>query len=946
MDIHRCRFVPFQPQSINAVAFSHDSDTKKKSPRDLRLAIGRSNGDIEIWNPQGGKWLQETIFRGKKDTSIEGLVWTRETFAEEDVQVGQGRDGLLRLFSINNSASLTEWDLSLGTPKRQSNGNFGELWCIAAQARKQKSEDGSSEGASSQLIAAGCSDGVIVLFSTEDNELRFDRSLAKPPVKSSKVLSITWKDEYTVVAGYDNSTIRVHDIRNKATLRTMSLGKPVEGNETFVWCLKCLPDGTIISGDSSGELKIWDPVNYSLMQRLKTHQSHIMDITANAAGDMIASVGVDRRTVYYQPVAKDGKKAQRWTQSMHRRFHHHDIKAVAAYESKTASVIVSGGVDTIPVVAPLRQWQHEHHRALPHLPQKQQMSSTRERRFVLTWWEHEVCIWHLPHKDHATEAQERDHDLIARLAIKDEESIKCAKISSDGRFVLLSTSASTKLFQLRTSRRNGALAIHTRRVDLPSALSNAGARSVSFSPNGQWLCVVRLNNVICLAKLQYSTSSSDKPVVLDKVVKLHRKPRQGSQTQSALGDYRQAINCVSFSADGRILACGDLSGAVDAWILEGHEDLNDGVASSKTAQDGELSDDSSDNDSDEDENDMGDNKTIIHGQRWERNPNGSNLPRLSSAIIALTFRASMVLSKEPNEALGLHATRHTPHPIAQEMPSSDDRLVVITANHEIIEIDVLKCRLSDWSRRNPASLLPRDFTIQKDRAMGILEDPRAHERLWIYGPTWLFMLDMSQDLHIVYRKGHIGDYDLLELVTNSQKKRKRKVENMERKAKRNTGAGDEMPLHESHAGVGKYGHKFESGADAERQVFSIARLPSPASDDDMEIPSRSSALAAMRRKEIDQRDESLHNGDAFKVNGNDAKVKSGSEEPATKKERPREPWWITMEYRYVFGMATLGSGEDGGDDDSTKGMEVVIIERPMWDVDLPPRFDGGQDWDT
>jgi U3 small nucleolar RNA-associated protein 4 len=303
MDIHRCRFVPYLPHSINAIAFSHNSNTTKKSPAELRLALGRSNGDIEIWNPQAGKWLQETIFRGEREKSIEGLVWTRDTLAKDDVPEGASRGGALRLFSINNSSSVTEWDLALGTPKRHASGNLGDLWCFAAQPLEQGE---AFDEAETPLIAAGSENGSIVIFSTEEGEIRFDRLLAARPVPKAKVLSIAWKDKHTVVAGYDKSRIQIYDVRNKNTLRVMSLGKPAGGNETFVWCLKCLPDGTILSGDSSGELKIWDAGNYSLVQRLKTHQSHIMDITANAIGDMIASVGVDRRTVYYQPATQDG----------------------------------------------------------------------------------------------------------------------------------------------------------------------------------------------------------------------------------------------------------------------------------------------------------------------------------------------------------------------------------------------------------------------------------------------------------------------------------------------------------------------------------------------------------------------------------------------------------------------------------------------------------------
>jgi U3 small nucleolar RNA-associated protein 4 len=940
MDIHRCRFVPYQPHSINAVAFSHASNTKKKSPIELRLAVGRSNGDIEIWNPQAGKWVQETIFRGERDKSIEGLVWTRENLAKDDVPEGASRDGSLRLFSINNSTSVTEWDLALGTPKRHASGNLGDLWCFAAQplGQGQASDEGESP-----LIAAGSESGSIVIFSTEENELRFNRILAARPAPGAKVLSITWKDRHTVVAGYDKSRIQVYDVRNKSTIRVMSLGKPAEGNETFVWCLRSLPDGTILSGDSSGELKVWDAQNYSLVQRLKTHQSHIMDITASTAGDMIASVGVDRRTVYYQPAAQDGLKSQRWTQSMHRRFHQHDVKTIAAYESSSMSVIVSGGVDAVPVVAPLKQWQNEHHRALPHLPQKSQMSSSSKGRLMLTWWEHEVCIWRLPRKESLLGGDERLHDLVARLAIKDEKSITSAQISNGGEFVLLSTTASAKLFQLRTSHRNGSVTLHTRKIRLPPTLSNSGARSVSFSPSGQWLCVVKANNTVCLAKLDRLQSFDEKPIVLEMVVKLHRKPRQANVSRLALGSYSQAINCVAFSGDSRILTVGDLSGAVDAWVLEGHEDFQEDVATVKIAKDDESSDDSSESDPEEDEDDMGDNKTIIQGQRWERNPNGSNLPRLNSAILALAFRASSVpgASNQPNGGIGLHATRHTPHPVAQEMPSTDDRLVVVTAEHQIVEFEVLNCRFSDWSRRNPANLLPSDFTIQKDRAMGIMEDPSSGERLWVYGTSWLFMLDMSKDLHLVHPKGRIGDHNVLEPLTNAQKKRKRKLENSERRPKRNTGAGDEIPHHEAQAGFGKYSQKFAAGENTEREVISIARMPSPASDDELEIPSRSSALAALRRQELDQKYESLPNGNSNRANGitGDSKAETKSAEATV--VSTREPYLISLEYRNVFGMATIGGGEH---DSTSSSMEVVIIERPMFDVDLPPRYDGGQDW--
>src|SRR2546423_6847341 len=173
MDIHRCRFVPYPPSAINALAFSHPSiaSGNQRSPKDLRLALGRANGDIELWNPLGGRWFQETIIRGAKDRSIENLAWTQNWDDEGDGKTP--KDGRLRLFSIGNSTLVTEWDLSLGAPARHANGNFGDLWCFAAQPRwsptlDKKSERGNNASLlTSQYLAAGCSDGAIVLFSTE-----------------------------------------------------------------------------------------------------------------------------------------------------------------------------------------------------------------------------------------------------------------------------------------------------------------------------------------------------------------------------------------------------------------------------------------------------------------------------------------------------------------------------------------------------------------------------------------------------------------------------------------------------------------------------------------------------------------------------------------------------------------------------------------------------------
>lgn len=358
MDIHRCRFVPYLPSAINALAFSHPSSPTSpgKGPSSLRLAIGRANGDIEIWNPLRGAWYQESVFRGAKDRSIEGLVWTQDP--EEVDKSGNIIPGKLRLFSIGYSTVVTEWDLGTGRPARHSAANYGEIWCTAAQPKGQVLKkprrpmgDQLQEGESQiQDLAVGCADGAIVLFSTADNDLQFIRILARPSKKISRVLSLTFQNRHTIIAGHADSTIRIYDMRNGQQVRNMTLGAGPKGGpkETLVWSVKCLFDGTIVSGDSTGMLCFWDGKNYALLQRIKGHEADILDVAVSADGQSVFSGGMDRRTTLYRRTGSGRlEEGHRWAKMTHQRMHQNDVKAMATFETKGLSILVSGGSTTL-----------------------------------------------------------------------------------------------------------------------------------------------------------------------------------------------------------------------------------------------------------------------------------------------------------------------------------------------------------------------------------------------------------------------------------------------------------------------------------------------------------------------------------------------------------------------------------------------------------------------
>jgi len=46
--------------------------------------------------------------------------------------------------------------------------------------------------------------------------------------------------------------------------------------ETLVWAVKVASDGTVISGDSTGSLKIWESKFWSLRQSFQVHKADLL----------------------------------------------------------------------------------------------------------------------------------------------------------------------------------------------------------------------------------------------------------------------------------------------------------------------------------------------------------------------------------------------------------------------------------------------------------------------------------------------------------------------------------------------------------------------------------------------------------------------------------------------------------------------------------------------
>lgn len=512
-------------------------------------------------------------------------------------------------------------------------------------------------------------------------------------------------------------------------------------------------------------------------------------------------------------------------------------------------------------------------------------------------------------------------------------------LSADAKLLTVATISGIKVFFVRRRKGDERGVLHIHKLEAPPVLSDDGARLVTISPDSRWLCVVRPNSDIYLARVKLG-STRGKPEILSQMIRLKRTERHTRYekvSHGTLGEYERTIRCVVFSEDSKILASGDISGCVDTWALGNVADST--MAAPKANKTTE-----SDEESSEDE---GEEPRVLEGQRWYAASTESPIPRLKSGVVLLSFRPRA--QTEPKRL-----TNGFNHATQVDQTPTESRLMVLTAEHQLVEFDALEGKLSDWSRRNPKAYLPAEFRGVKDRAMGCLWDvSEARERLWLYGTSWLWMFDLNQDFPSPEEVEASSKQDGGEQhsQTASHKRKRESLEDGEsasRKKKPNSGAGDRMSHPESAMFIGSSSgsiRKIVGADDSNAERVSVVEVPHSEPghhqgeeyDDEDTAATNDVNLAQLRRQEtntninndIDEPQKQLVSSTAGADGGNHA--------------RPR--WWHTYKYRDILGIVPLSSSEDSYEDAPEAGgtgagapFEVAVIERPMWDVELPGRY--------
>ncbi len=65
------------------------------------------------------------------------------------------------------------------------------------------------------------------------------------------------------------------------------------GAELCIWSVLVLPDGTMVSGDSTGSVQLWDSQHGTLLQAFSQHKADVMAVAASTDGNTIFATGID-----------------------------------------------------------------------------------------------------------------------------------------------------------------------------------------------------------------------------------------------------------------------------------------------------------------------------------------------------------------------------------------------------------------------------------------------------------------------------------------------------------------------------------------------------------------------------------------------------------------------------------------------------------------------------
>jgi len=145
-----------------------------------------------------------------------------------------------------------------------------------------------------------------------------------------RLLSAAWHASGgAVFAGSSDGLVHAFDVATRTELYRINVAERTKGSsELRVWALQGLADGTLVSGDSSGRVCFWDGEHGTRLHAFDQHEADVLALAATPDGSRVFAAGVDSSLVCFEQAGRAPGEPPRWTFSVARRPHTHDVRAL------------------------------------------------------------------------------------------------------------------------------------------------------------------------------------------------------------------------------------------------------------------------------------------------------------------------------------------------------------------------------------------------------------------------------------------------------------------------------------------------------------------------------------------------------------------------------------------------------------------------------------------
>jgi U3 small nucleolar RNA-associated protein 4 len=172
-----------------------------------------------------------------------------------------------------------------------------------------------------------------------------------------------WEDSF-IIGGTTQSSALIWSIQTGRIVNKLLVDR-VRREQSIVWSVATLADGTCVLGDSLGHVSFFDAKTYTLLHGAKFaahgRNADVLALCVGPDGRSVYSASVDQKVIEYALLGSG--RAAKWVTTGKRRLHAHDIRAIGIdppynprrlddNQSPRLPVLVTGGVDFHLVLTP------------------------------------------------------------------------------------------------------------------------------------------------------------------------------------------------------------------------------------------------------------------------------------------------------------------------------------------------------------------------------------------------------------------------------------------------------------------------------------------------------------------------------------------------------------------------------------------------------------------